>query len=753
MAFPFFAHTGAMEDCSDWQPLRDHLANVARLAMSRMHSAVPFLPALSSIAEAAGCLHDLGKYRDDFQRLLLGLSVQRERTWHKQAGAAKAIASRNVPVAFAIAGHHGGLPDRAQLKEATSGPSGTPVANSVWATAVDDCPALAHVDLASPPELDLLTIELLTRLTFSCLVDADWSDTSEHSRIVERRPEEVPAPSFDAPLWLARVLQFIENRSRDCRQGAVAESRAAVLSAALQAAELAPGMFSLTVPTGGGKTLSGLAFALKHAMLHGLRRVIYVAPYLSILDQNAEVIRNALGMNNRSPEVFEHHSLAEPMDSSGQPQSPALAFDSDNETRTSAAVRRAENWDSPIIVTTSVQFFESLFANKPGQCRKLHNIARSVVLLDECQTLPLGLVAPTCFMLGQLVQHWGCSMVLCTATQPAFQHSDMPGRLTNVREIAPPELRLFERLRRVRVEWPYLADLPVSWSEVAARMVSRPAALCVVNTRRAARELYAELQQLDEKPAFHLSTSMCPAHRLEVLAEVKRRLRSGKDCYLVATQLIEAGVDVDFPLVLRELAPLEAVIQAAGRCNREGLLNGPAGEPGGQVVVFRSLDGALPRDGWYETGRDLLTTSFLQQNLPPDIGDPADIQRYFRMLYSTKGMNALDRHDIQSARSKLNFEEVAKAYRIIGDDSIAVVVANWANHQTEIETLLEEAQRNPSRANYRRLAPFQVNLRRPELAKLPIAAHEEVPGLLVWRGIYDSSLGFSPAVADDALVV
>jgi len=484
-----------------------------------------------------------------------------------------------------------------------------------------------------------------------------------------------------------------------------------------------------------------------------MRRVIYVAPYLSILDQNADVIREALGFARRSLEVFEHHSLAEPVDWRSAMERETEPSDTENETRRMSATRRAENWDAPIIITTSVQFFESLFANKPGPCRKLHNIARSVILLDECQTLPPGLVAPTCAMLEQLVQRLGCSVVLCTATQPAFQHEAMPERLPSVREIAPPESRLFERLRRVEVDWPKPLDPPWSWSDVTARMFRERAALCIVNTRRAAREVFDELRQPSSKGLFHLSTSMCPAHRLEVLATVKRRLEANKKCYLVSTQLIEAGVDIDFPVVLRELAPLEAIIQAAGRCNREGRLNGPNGEPGGRVIVFRSVEGAIPKDGWYETGRDVLTTHFLNQNQPPRIDEPADIQRYFHRLYWTKGIDALDRWTIQALRSDFNFPEVAAAYRLIKDDSVLVVVASWSDRRDDIEALLAETKRSPSRANYRRLAPFQVNLRQHELARLPVTAVEEVPGVPVWRGDYDSQLGFSPTIADDALIV
>jgi CRISPR-associated endonuclease/helicase Cas3 len=517
-----------------------------------------------------------------------------------------------------------------------------------------------------------------------------------------------------------------------------------VLNACLAAAESKPGLFSLTVPTGGGKTLSGLAFALKHAAAHGLRRVIYVAPYLSILDQNARVVREALGVGRDDPAVFEHHSLAEPPGGEGL-----------NETARAAAARRAENWDAPVVLTTSVQFFESLFSNRPSRCRKLHNVARSVVLLDECQTLPPELVASTCSVLGQLAAQLGCTVVLCTATQPAFGHEDLEGdRLRDVTEIAPPALHLFSRLRRVRVAWPKPTDPPLSWEAVAARMREGRAALCVVNTRRAARELFAALRPAGD--AFHLSTSMCPAHRLAVLDEVRRRLAEGAPCFLVSTQLIEAGVDVDFPLVLRELAPLEAVIQAAGRCNREGLLNGVGGSPGGRVEVFRSAAAAAepskyyPPDRWYKAGRAVLETSFLSAGREPRIDAPEDVQEYFERLYRA---GHLDERGIQPARERFAFKEVAESYRLIDDDAESVVVATWKAREAEVSALLGAVRRQPTRANFRKLAPFQVNLRRGELAKAGGAVGEEGQGLFVWRGGYDDALGLTADNADVLLIV
>ncbi len=741
----FFAHTGLSTTTGhgDWQLLREHLEQVAQLARDHMAAARPGDAPLSDAAYAAGLLHDLGKYRPEFQSYLHSLPVPRELTYHKQAGAAKASSAGNGPVAFAIAGHHGGIPDRADLADLIKGPSGQPVAAAVWTKAAKDCPSLLKLSLASPPLPNKLTADVLTRLLFSCLVDADWTDTCAHDDKVHGRAPLPEPPTLDAVAWRRHVLAYIVERAKDCKEPYIAGIRNEVLKACLAAAEQKPGLFSLTVPTGGGKTLSGLAFALKHAELYGLRRVIYVAPYLSILDQNAAVVRKALGVERDDPAVFEHHSLAEPPGDEDM-----------NETARAAAARRAENWDAPVVLTTNVQFFESLLSNKPGRCRKLHNIARSVILLDECQTLPPEFVAPTCSILGQVADILGSTIVLCTATQPAFDHADMPERLRDVTEIAPPGLDLFARLRRVRVEWPKRDDAPLTWQQVAERMREKTAALCVVNSKRAARELFAVLK--DKGNAFHLSTSMCPAHRMAKLDEVRRRLKSGEPCFLVSTQLIEAGVDVDFPIVLRELAPLEAIIQAAGRCNREGLLNGVDGSPGGRVVVFRSAAAVAepkkyyPPDRWYQAGRSVLETTFLNAGREPRIDAVEDMREYFERLYRT---GSLDGKQIQPARERFAFKEVKESYRLIDDDGESVVVATWEEKRKEVAALLDAVHRRATRANFRKLAPYQVNMRRYELAKPGCPAGPEADKLFVWRGGYDDELGLVGDNADVLLLV
>lgn len=729
---PFFAHSAPpSESGAPWHLLADHLRGVADRAKAFAQAALPDDREFVQLAWIAGLLHDLGKYRPEFQEYLAGRRCKSEATWHKQAGAAWAADSGRADVAFAIAGHHGGIPNKIDLVEGIKKPGGRDVCQQVLERAIRDCSAL-QFDWPPAKGSDPRQFDLRVRMLFSCLVDADWQDTSHYCDTAASRDSE-PPPPLEAARMLEAVLAYLQERAQRC-EARMRRLRDEVLQASLSAAQQSTGLFAMTVPTGGGKTLASLAFALAHAQAHGLRRIIYVAPYLSILEQNAREIRCAIGVPEGTPTVFEHHSLSEPGDSTRDDPDDDVGHDRQAELR-----RRAENWDAPLIVTTNVQFLESLFSNRPGRCRKLHNIARSVVILDECQTLSPGLVSPTCLMLQGLVEEAGASIVLCTATQPAWTaRSDFPDGLKHVREIAPPELDLFRRLVRVRVEWPSQDDPPWDWSRVAREMAREPSSLCIVNTRRSALELFGLLREQGLATALHLATFMCPAHRLAVVDEVRRRLAAGESCHLVSTQLIEAGVDVDFPLVLRELGPLESIIQAAGRCNREGLLNSADNQPGGRVVVFRAQYGSL-LDDWYKRGAQILESNFLRAGSPPDIGCPEHVADYFVRLYRS---GELDKYSLQSARLRSLFATIEEKYKLITEVSRPVVVATWERRATEIEALLEALDRRPTRANFRRLTPFQVNLpawKRAEVEHL-IVPRGEVD---VWLGLYDEATGLS----------
>jgi CRISPR-associated endonuclease/helicase Cas3 len=745
----YFAHTvdGSLDK---GQYLAAHLVNVADGAERRAAAAMPDRPGIAAASKAAGLLHDIGKYRDGFVAYLRGIKVPEIERYHKQAGAAWAEKLDLEPVVAAILGHHGGMPDEHEIRDYLDGQSGERAADKIRDRAISDCPLLAAIKPGLSDDFDnmgTLGEELLTRLLFSCLVDADWEDTGTHERTAKGIPLDPNPPPLNAEAWLPKVRDYIAAKASASTQPVVAEARASVLESCLEAAARRPGLFSLTVPTGGGKTLSGLAFALAHAKANDLRRIIYVVPYLSILDQNARVIRDALGIATDELAILEHHSLADP----GKPSSSEIIRSGNDAEESSPedTARRAENWDAPVVITTNVMFFESLFSNQPRRCRKLHNIARSVIFLDECQNIPPNLIAPTMAMLKQLVEVLGCTVVLATATQPALDHPDLKeSALSNVQEIVPKRLELFSRLKRVRIEWPKPGET-IDWPTISLRMRATSASLCVVNSRRAARELFDEIRQHEPGDAFHLSTSMCPAHRLMVLNEVRRRLEAGLPCWLVSTQLIEAGVDVDFPAVFRELGPFDSIIQAAGRCNREGKLTGL----GGLLVVFRSAAAAekpqryYPRDLWYKGGRDVLETHFLKNNRWPEVDDAEAIREYFERVYR---LGSLDKHHIESLRGDMQFREVARLYRLIDDAGLPVIVPTWEQREDEIEHLIESFQM--TRAGFRLLAPFQVNVR-CDPASPPSGICEEKPGLFVWRGVYDSGIGWTGDDADSRWVV
>jgi CRISPR-associated endonuclease/helicase Cas3 len=452
--------------------------------------------------------------------------------------------------------------------------------------------------------------------------------------------------------------------------GTLRDIRTDLFRACWKAAALDKGLFTLTAPTGAGKTLAMLAFALAHAERHDLRRVVVVLPYLSIIEQTALEYRKIFSASLGDGYVLEDHSLANRSGASGRPSSDS----------TDAARLLAENWDAPIVITTSVQCLESLFENRPAACRKLHRLANSVIMFDEVQTLPLKLAVPTLAALSRLTERYGASVVLSTATQPAFDHLDATVRKYcsvgwSPREIVPPNLNLFGRSHRVGVAWRH-AD-PVSWQALAAEL-SAPEnrrVLCIVNLKRHARELAARVQELVEPRAlFHLSTNMCPAHRRTILEQVRARLRHpSRSCVLVATQCIEAGVDISFPRLYRAFAPLDSIAQAAGRCNREG--EGPVAE---NVIVFTPEDNRYPPGAYEEAAA--ATKAFLKTIAAQDgselsvlLDNPDVLNRYFRFLYSWRKADVIPNVFADAIR-RCDFEEVARWYKLIPESTINVVV-------------------------------------------------------------------------------
>jgi CRISPR-associated endonuclease/helicase Cas3 len=622
------------------------------------------------LAEAAGLLHDLGKYTDKFQARLEGKEPKLDHATH---GACAIIAhfSRIAPLAhllaYAIAGHHAGLANgaggegrRTALIDRLA--KELPPLDPQWQRelrlpSTDALVAAARLKPAA--ERRAFQLAFLVRMLFSALVDADYLDTEDFYRTIEnaagdRREARSAPPVLDA--LRERLDAHLARLRSKADGGVVNDLRQQVLDDVRARADWAPGLFSLTVPTGGGKTLASMAFALDHARAHGLRRVIYVIPFTSIIEQNAAVFRDAFG-DLGDAAVLEHHSAL--VDDA--PDDPDAAPQARQKLR-----RAMENWDAPIVVTTAVQFFESLFADRPSRCRKLHNIAGSVVVLDEAQMLPPAVLRPCVAALDELALNYRTSIVLCTATQPALRSEDgFGGGFAGVRELIVDPPALYRRLQRVRVR-----DIGALDDDALAQTLrSRSTALCIVNTRRHARALYERIA--DCPGAVHLSTLMHARHRSAVLADVRRRLRDGLPCLVVSTSLIEAGVDVDFPVVLRAEAGLDAIAQAAGRCNREGRRAATDSE----VLVFSSAEHAPPK----EIARYAQAYRTTARHHGDDLLGLDAVRAYFQEMYWQKGDNGLDSAGLMALlrdrrHDNLPFETLASGFRMI-DSPLRPVIA------------------------------------------------------------------------------
>ena len=638
-------------------------------------------------ARAGGLLHDIGKYGSAAQSRLRGSNVQVD---HSTAGAKEARDRHWVEIAFIVAGHHAGLPD---FGGAMDGPSSSTLIGRLkrkidpydhWREEIQ-LPDRAD----RPPGIpnDGISVAFYIRMLYSCLVDADYLDTEA---FMDGHPREQKYDSIsDLFQRLESYLAAWERKDTPLNQ-----RRDEILQACLERGRTyEKGLYSLTVPTGGGKTISSLAFALSMARTKKMRRVIYVIPYTSIIDQNAAVFSKILGTQN----VLEHNSGVEY----------ALGEDADPVQRRKALA--TENWDAPIVVTTAVQFFESLYANRSSRCRKLHNIADSVVIFDEAQAIPLPTLMPCVSAIAQLVQHYGVTAVLCTATQPAL--SPLFAKLApelRMREICPDPDGQYEFFRRTSLR--PLEDL--TQEDLTRRLCRADQVLCVVNRRSTAQELY---KSLPEEGSYCLTTLLCPADRKKLLEEIRQRLRDGHPCRVVSTSLIEAGVDVDFPEVYRELAGLDSILQTAGRCNREGKRSAVESP----VYIFRLKGQRVPR--MIEINID--AASRILRDCP-DPAAPEAIERYFTFYRALAGEEQLDRfHVLNRFRSyEYPFATIAKEFRLIDQDSRTVYIPVG-----EGETLVERLRGGErSRSLFRKLGQYSVNVYPDHLKELDRA------GLIEW---------------------
>lgn len=701
-----FAHS--LPTPEDWERLDSHLAGVGRHASRRGDCF-----GRQALAEAAGVLHDIGKASEAFQAYIRGEGPSPD---HSTAGALEAVKNYPHPfgthLAFVIAGHHAGLADGVRLEERLN-PASSPPPYAGWrdhASPPDRQAVVAEGRPAANPAAPGFADAFAVRMLFSCLVDADFTETERFYAAHEQPPRPVERGGFANIDVLADRLRTHMDATPHA-DTPVNRLRSEVLQHARGKAHLAPGLFTLTVPTGGGKTLTSLDFALEHARRHGLRRVVYVIPFTSIIEQTAQVFREALG----DADILEHHASFDWESAPPRRARPAEADGGEGRDGLAKLRRAAENWEAPVVVTTAVQFFESLFANHTSRCRKLHNLSRAVIVLDEAQTLPMPLLRPCLAALDELARNYGSSVVLCTATQPAVRVQDgFKGGLDIPagRELAPDPPALYGQLKRVAIE---RRDGVTPDDEIAARFADAPQMLAVVSSRAHARDLFELIRP--QSGAVHLTTLMCPRHRRDVLARTRERLTAGEPVRLVATSLIEAGVDISFPEVWRASAGLESILQAAGRCNRNDELAREGRR--GRVVVFEPGDDHKPPHALraFQQAAD----GVLRRHPDPLTLDA--VNDYFRQLYWSKGPEAFDaarldgeRYPILRAiedakgRQLFPFESISRAFRMI-DQAMDPVIVPWDEAARAILARIAAMDR-PLATDLRRLQQYVVPLPR-----------------------------------------
>ncbi len=722
MSHNFFpiAHV-RLDNSTTWHEhaLYDHLDKVGNKAAEFAH-----VFSAADWAMLAGLWHDLGKYSHDFQcyiRKESGYEADAHiegtlgRVNHSTAGALHACShfpeQIGIILAYLIAGHHAGLPDGDGSKKSLSYRLKDGKTKQLLEKALAGNPPSALLSqplpLGRPPAGS--SVALWIRMLFSCLVDADFSDTEAFMAggVSPRKHHFCLSDMF-----LETFTSHMEALQASAPASLVNTLRADILQQVIAKAALPPGHFSLTVPTGGGKTLASMAFALHHAKHHGKRRIIYVIPYTSIIEQTAAILKNIFGEDY----VIEHHSNAE-VEESKESQQSRLACD---------------NWDAPIIVTTNVQFFESLFAARTSRVRKLHNICNSVVVLDEAQLLPPDFLQPIVTAMNELVAAYGVTFVMSTATQPALTDS----KVYNLRgikgcvELIDHPRSLYEQLKRVEVQLPADWDAKQSWEEIANELIQHESVLCIVNTRASCRALFA----LMPEGTYHLSALMCGEHRLRIINEIKMKLTNKQPVRVISTQLVEAGVDMDFPVIYRAMAGLDSIAQAAGRCNREGRLQQ------GRVVVFippvNAPAGLLQKAE--STARQLL------KDVKGDPLTPHLFTRYFERLYWH--IDRLDKYgiedDLHPNKTMIAFRTAAEKFRLIDDTQLPVIVRYGENNA--LITMLE--QEGPKRWLMRKLQRYVVTLPQDIHKKLREgrAIKEVSPGVFVQVTplLYDETQGF-----------
>jgi len=717
----YYSHSGNEVDALHL--LVDHLRTVSELTAQFAKCSK-----LEPEASSTGLLHDIGKYGDLFQDRLRGISSHVD---HWSLGAWLALVENHaVASALSIQGHHIGLQNLNKDSLRAIDPSRLRVKHPLQLTLSEPDPEILKDRLKSDGCI-LKTIDksilgndltstisrmLDVRMLYSCLVDADFIDTEAHFQATSgvkrhRSPGPPLNPSDTLGILEKHVTSLQDNKSNQIPEK-VLTTRKELYAGCINAAENKPGLYTLTAPTGSGKTLAMLAFALKHAAIQGLRRIVCVIPFLSIIEQTASIYREIFQKHFGNEYVLEHHSLAGAWKE---------RTTDDGEVYGSFGERAqllSENWDAPVIITTSVQMLESLFSNRPSACRKLHRLMHSVILFDEVQTLPANLIVPTLASLSHLAHDYNSTVVFATATQPGFRHLHEPVKAQcfhgwRPKDIIADPIKLFTPLQRTHVEW-HDMDKRLTWDSLATILKAHSQALCIVNVKRHAQELW---NAMGEPNTLHLSTNMCPAHRKDVLQEVREALEKKDRVHLISTQCIEAGVDVDFPVIWRSYAPLDSIIQAAGRCNREGCM-----EELGIVHVFMPEDERYPA-GYYDEAAQVtkkLVRDIGKESL--NLNDPEFITSYYVTLYNlSRPELSMKTQVLIDAVNAGSFSDVARMYRLIPHDSINVVVP-YEKRMKEYDHLKETATHGLTREWIKNARDLTVGLYRPQLDD-PIWGH------------------------------
>ncbi len=697
------------------QTMKEHAAGVAALA-GEFARAFGF----REYGKIIGQGHDVGKYAKAFQERLNGENIKYE---HSSAGAyllAKKGIETHDPVymmlAHTIAGHHSGLPDTGSLNSGEDESTFFAKYNRRHKMPYDFGgyeselgPFISHVLL--PVQFkNNYSLQFLGRMLFSALVDADFLDTE----LFMSNGGVSRTGGDDISTLKQRFDSYMKTKFTDA-SGTLNQKRSEILAACRSAAQGERGIYRLTVPTGGGKTLSSLAFALDHAVKHKMRRIIYVIPYINIITQTVCKFTEILGAYN----VLAHYSTAEYKPGEGEERSPAELA--------------AENWDCPVVVTTNVQFFESLHSCRTSRCRKLHNIAGSVLIFDEAQMLPVGYLRSCLRAVEELTKNYGCTAVLCTATQPALDGLLSAG----VREICPDVAGLYDFFRRVT----YQVAGEHSDAEIAEMISGCSSALCVVNSRRGARAIY---KLLDGKGTYHLSTYMKPSHIAKTLKEIEERLKKGLPCKVISTSLVEAGVDLDFPAVFREEAGLDSIIQAGGRCNREGRRSTYESI----VTVFRRSE-SNPR---FDAVRAITARICSDYD---DIASPEAIKKYFEELYFVSPSEVSDKLDSKAIMPMLEkgsfmYRTVSEIYKLIENEQKQVLIPDMGN--TDLCGQIRKGIR--SREIMRRASRDCVSLylyEFAELAKTGVLTDLGDIAILEDQSCYDENIGLIIKDTGDAL--